>query len=79
MNFSMRNFVKNGFLNAVGKMGDYWIILNAAGWFDKGVLLENDLVEIQAAIDAHSANTTASNDAEATPSGDAEPAPETSA
>ncbi|MBR4544659.1 MAG: hypothetical protein IKO14_01590 [Oscillibacter sp.] len=70
MNFSMRNFVKNGFLNAVGKMGDYWIILNAAGWFDKGVLLETDLVEIQAAIDAHSADTTAPNNAE--------PAPETS-
>ena len=79
MNFSMRNFVKNGFLNAVGKMGDYWIILNAAGWFDKGVLLEIDLVEIQAAIDAHSADTTATNNAEATPSGDAEAAPETSA
>lgn len=50
MNFSMRNFVKQGFLNAVGKMGDYWIILNAAGWFEKGVLLEEDLDEIQAAI-----------------------------
>lgn len=52
MNFSMRNFIKNGFLNAIGKMGDYWIILNAAGWFDKGVLLEEDLVEIQEAINA---------------------------
>ncbi|MBQ9492948.1 MAG: hypothetical protein IJR54_04345 [Oscillibacter sp.] len=52
MNFSMRNFIKNGFLNAIGKMGDYWIILNAAGWFDKGVLLEEDLVEIQNAINA---------------------------
>lgn len=71
MNFSMRNFIKNGFLNAVGKMGDYWIILNAAGWFDKGVLLETDLVEIQAAIDAHNPDNTAPNDAE--------PAPETSA
>lgn len=82
MSFSMRNFIKNGFLNAVGKMGDYWIILNAAGWFDKGVLLENDLVEIQAAIDAHNAVNTPSGDAEPTPetpasSGDAEPAPET--
>ena len=78
MNFSMRNFIKNGFLNAVGKMGDYWIILNAAGWFDKGVLLENDLVEIQAAIDAHSAAT--SGDTEpALVISDAEPAPDTPA
>ena len=55
MNFSMRNFIKRGFLKAIGKMGDYWVILNAAGWYDKGVLLEGDLAEIQSAIDARNA------------------------
>lgn len=50
--FSLREFIKKGLLDAVGKMADYQIILNAAGWFEKGVLLEEDLSEIQAAIDA---------------------------
>ena len=48
--FSMREFVKDGFLKAVGKMADYQIILNAAGWHEKGVLTEEDLAEIQTAI-----------------------------
>lgn len=50
--FSMRNFVKDGFLKAVGKMADYQIILNAAAWHEKGVLTTEDLAEIQAAIQA---------------------------
>lgn len=50
--FSLKNFIKNGFLKAVGKMADYQIILNAAGWLEKGVLDENDLMEIQVTIDA---------------------------
>lgn len=50
--FSLKNFVKRGFINAVGKMADYQIILNAAGWLEKGVLDEADLMEIQTAIDA---------------------------
>lgn len=53
--FSLKNFIKGGLLNAVGKMADYQVILNAAGWFDKGVLDEVDLAEIQAAIDAKNA------------------------
>ena len=50
--FNLREFVKRGFLSAVGKMADYQIILNAAGWLEKGVLAEEDLAEIQAAIEA---------------------------
>lgn len=50
--FSFRDFVKSGFLRAVGKMADYQIILNAAGWLEKGVLTEDDLAEIQTAINA---------------------------
>lgn len=50
--FSLRNFVKSGFLKAIGRMADYQIILNAAGWADKGVLTEEDLAEISSAIEA---------------------------
>lgn len=50
--FSFEDFVKNGFIKAVGKMADYQIILNAAGWHEKGVLTGSDLEEIQSAIDS---------------------------
>ena len=52
MAFTLSGFIKRGLLSAVGKMADYQIILNAAGWLEKGVLSEDDLMEIQAAIDA---------------------------
>lgn len=51
--FSLREFVKKGFLDAVGKMADYQIILNAAGWNEKGVLTEDDLSEINNAIESY--------------------------
>lgn len=50
--FNLREFVKKGFLAAIGKMADYQIILNAAGWLEKGVLEESDLAELQTAIEA---------------------------
>lgn len=50
--FSLKEFVKKGLLDAVGKMADYQVILNAAGWLEKGVLDETDLAEISAKIDA---------------------------
>ncbi len=50
--FSLTTFIKGGFIKAVGHMADYQIILNAAGWLEKGVLTEADLADIQAAIDA---------------------------
>ena len=49
--FNLASFIKSGFIAAVGRMADYQIILNAAGWFEKGVLTESDLAEIQTAID----------------------------
>ena len=52
MGFTLSGFIKRGLLAAVGRMADYQIILNAAGWLEKGVLNEADLMEIQAAIDA---------------------------
>ena len=52
--FSLKEFIKSGFLKAVGKMADYQIILNAAGWLEKGVLTEEDLADIQNVIDSQS-------------------------
>ena len=49
--FSLRDFVNKGFLDAIGKMADYQIILNAAGWHEKGVLTEEDLSEINQAME----------------------------
>ena len=33
-------------------MSDYQVILNATGWYEKGVLAEEDLSEIDARINA---------------------------
>ena len=52
MMFKLRDFIKKGLLGAVGKMADYQVILNAAGWLEKGVLDESDLSQIQNAIGA---------------------------
>lgn len=49
--FSLREFIKKGLLNAVGKMADYQIILNATGWYEKSVLTMEDLAEINAKIE----------------------------
>lgn len=49
--FNLREFVKKGLLDAVGKMADYQVILNAVGWHEKGVLLEEDLAEVETAIE----------------------------
>lgn len=63
--FNLASFIKNGFISAVGKMADYQIILNAAGWFEKGVLNEADLAEIQTAIDEKNARIEAEEAAKA--------------
>ncbi len=44
--FNFRIFLMQGFKNAVGKMADYQVILNASGYFEKGVLTEEDLEEL---------------------------------
>lgn len=50
--FSLKAFIKKGLLDAVGRMADYQVILNAAGWHDKGVLDESDLAQINEKIEA---------------------------
>jgi hypothetical protein len=54
--FSIKEFCKKGLISAVGKMPDYWVYNNAMGWHEKGVLDENDLAEIQTAIEAQHLN-----------------------
>ena len=51
MSFNMREYIKKGFIDAIGNMADYQIILNSAGYAEKGVLLEEDLAEIKTLID----------------------------
>ena len=48
--FNYREFLMQGFKNAVGKMADYQIIFNANGFYEKGVLTEDDLSELQELI-----------------------------
>ena len=50
--FSLREFIKKGLLDAVGKQADYQVIFNATGWLEKGVLNEADLAEINEKIEA---------------------------
>ena len=51
----LKNFIKKGLMDAVGKMPDYQVILNAAGWHEKGVLTEEDLSELDRLIEAKNA------------------------
>ena len=50
--FNLKDYIKKGLLNAVGKMADYQVILNSVGWMEKGVLDEADLADINAKIEA---------------------------
>lgn len=52
MAFTLSGYIKRGLIAAVGAMADYQIILNSVGWMEKGVLSEDDLADIQTAIDA---------------------------
>lgn len=49
--FSLREFVKKGLIAAIGVQADYWVMLTAANWFQKGILTEKDMLEIQTKID----------------------------
>lgn len=60
--FNLREFIKKGLLDGVGKMADYQVILNAAGWHEKNVLLEEDLAEISTRIEAQYSATEIAED-----------------
>lgn len=55
--FSLREFVKGGFLQAIGNKPDYEIKLKSADWFAKGVLTEEDLAEIETAMSKNEETT----------------------
>ena len=61
MNFSFKDCLKNALVQAVGSKPDFEIILAAAKWVEKGVLVEADVEEIQAAIDKQYATETISD------------------
>ena len=48
----LKEFIKKGLIEAVGNMPDYKIRLSAAGWLEKDVLTEADLVDVDAAIES---------------------------
>ena len=50
--FTLKEFIKKGLIEAVGNMPDYKIRLSAAGWLEKDVLTEADLVDIDVAIES---------------------------
>ena len=54
--FSLREFIKGGFLQAIGNKPDYEIKLKSADWFAKGVLTEEDLAEIETAMSENDVN-----------------------
>ena len=57
-----RNFLMTGFRSAVGHMADYQVILNANGYYEKGVLTEDDLSELQAMIEEKNAASAAEDE-----------------
>ena len=48
----LKEFIKKGLIEAVGNMPDYKIRLSAAGWLEKDVLTEADLVDVDAVIES---------------------------
>ena len=54
--FILRDFLMKGFRGAVGKMPDYQVIMNAAGYYEKNVLTTGDLAELQSLIDEKNAS-----------------------
>lgn len=60
--FNYRDFLMTGFRGAVGKMADYQVILNANGYYEKGVLTEDDLAELQELINEKNTPTEVGTD-----------------
>ncbi|MBP1549271.1 MAG: hypothetical protein J6A05_04635 [Oscillospiraceae bacterium] len=61
--FNFATYLKNGFLGAVGKKPDYWIILNSSGYYEKGVFTDEDMAEIALAIEEKNARLEAEEQA----------------
>lgn len=50
--FDFHNFVKRGLMAAVNKQSNYWVMLNAAAYYEKGILTDADLEEIETLIES---------------------------
>ena len=50
--FTLKEFIKKGLIEAVGNMPDSKTRLSAAGWLEKDVLTEADLVDADTAIES---------------------------
>ena len=50
--YNLRDFLMIGMRDAVGKMADYQVIFDAAGWQKQGVLMDDDMAELYALIKA---------------------------
>lgn len=51
--FDYSAFIKKGLLDAVNKQSNCWVVLNAAAYYEKGVLTDADLLEIQTLIESN--------------------------
>lgn len=60
--FNLKDFILKGLKDAVGKMADFQVILNAVGWHEKGVLTESDLEEINVLIEAENVTQQTDNE-----------------
>lgn len=50
--FNLHDSLMENYFKAIGHWADYDVFLRAAGWHKIGVLTEEDLAEIQTAIEA---------------------------
>ena len=50
--FNRHDFVLRALLDAVSKQSDYWVMLNADSYYEKGILTDDDMATIQEAIEA---------------------------
>ena len=64
--FNLRDFILKGMKDAVGKMADHQVILNAVGWHEKGVLSEEDLAELDRLLEIRKPVSDVSCEEEAT-------------
>ena len=46
----LHDFVMRGLIASIGHMPDYWVITSALNWYDKGILTQEDLEEINSKL-----------------------------
>lgn len=51
--FDFHTFVKRGLMSAVNKQSNYWVMLNAAAYYEKGILTDADMVEIETLVNSN--------------------------